>query len=286
MSYCEDLKTLSGIMIYGKILSRSWIPFVIIVNTRVNPLISPDQTQERIQACSFRIFPAGWFGFFLNSCLFLRIQMLRLFLVLNGVMKEKEKLSIFSQKMPIWLFGRVVEQMPDTQFKSTEKNTFSPHSLRNFVGRKTCIIGNGCVVHLPTLLDELHVLHEAGINPKGRLFISDRAHLLFEHHILTDRYQENGRGKKIGTTCRGIGPAYEDKVARRGIRAGQLLGDFSIFTEKLKQNAEWRIRRHGFEIDLEAEINFYKGCVDLLRELSSIPYKSFTKDSEPENAFW
>lgn len=128
---------------------------------------------------------------------------------------------------------------------------------------KTCIIGNGCVVHLPTLLDELHVLHEAGINPKGRLFISDRAHLLFEHHILTDRYQENGRGKKIGTTCRGIGPAYEDKVARRGIRAGQLLGDFSIFTEKLKQNAEWRIRRHGFEIDLEAEINFYKGCVDL-----------------------
>ncbi|QQS59623.1 adenylosuccinate synthase [Candidatus Peregrinibacteria bacterium] len=130
---------------------------------------------------------------------------------------------------------------------------------------KICIIGNGCVVHLPTLLEELSVLREAGIDPKGRLFISDRAHLLFEHHILTDRYQEDGRGKKIGTTCRGIGPAYEDKIARRGIRAGQLLGDFSVFSEKLRKNAEWRIRRHGFEINFETEIDFYRNSVDVFK---------------------
>ncbi len=130
-----------------------------------------------------------------------------------------------------------------------------------------CIIGNGCVVHLPTLLDEITSLREAGVDPKGRIFVSDRAHLLFEHHILADKAQEDGRGKKIGTTCRGIGPAYEDKVSRRGIRAGELLGDFTQFSEKLKNNAAWRSKRHGFEIDIVSEINLYK---DLYEEFQDV----------------
>ncbi len=130
----------------------------------------------------------------------------------------------------------------------------------------TCIIGNGCVVHLPTLLDEMNTLREAGIDPKGRILISNRAHLLFEHHILADKAQEEVRGEKIGTTCRGIGPAYEDKVSRRGIRAGELLGDFSSFTKKLKENIEYRMKRHGFEMDVPTEINLYKDFADLFQE--------------------
>jgi adenylosuccinate synthase len=131
----------------------------------------------------------------------------------------------------------------------------------------TCIIGNGCVVHLPTLLDELTQLREAGIDPKGRVFVSDRAHLLFQHHILADKAQEEKRGKKIGTTCRGIGPAYEDKVSRRGIRAGELLGDFSAFAEKLHDNAERRMKRHGFEMDIETEISLYKDLYERFQDI-------------------
>lgn len=130
-----------------------------------------------------------------------------------------------------------------------------------------CIIGNGCVVHLPTLLEEIQSLKDAGIDPKGRLFVSDRAHLLFEYHILADKYQEKSRGKKIGTTCRGIGPAYEDKISRRGIQAGELIRDFNTFGEKFSKNAEQRKKRHGFEMDTEAEL---QKCKELVAELDGV----------------
>lgn len=130
-----------------------------------------------------------------------------------------------------------------------------------------CVIGNGCVVHLPTLLDELHTLREAGIDPRGRIFVSDRAHLVFEHHILTDKAQEKKRGVKLGTTCRGIGPAYEDKVSRRGIRAGELVGDFSVFAEKLRDNAEMRKERYSFEMDVITEVNYYRDLRDEFEEI-------------------
>ncbi len=126
----------------------------------------------------------------------------------------------------------------------------------------TCIIGNGCVVHLPSLMDELSTLRANGIDPRGRFFISDRAHLLFEHHILADKMQEQKRGKKIGTTCRGIGPAYEDKASRRGIRAGMLMSNFEAFAERLRSNIEWRSVRHGFEIDVATELTLYRDLVD------------------------
>jgi adenylosuccinate synthase len=129
-----------------------------------------------------------------------------------------------------------------------------------------CVIGNGCVVHLPTLLDEIATLREAGISTKDRIFISPRAHLLFQHHILTDRAQEEKRGKKIGTTCRGIGPAYEDKISRRGIRVGDLLQDFPSFSKKLRDNAEWRAKHYQFDIDVETEITLYKDLCERFQE--------------------
>ena len=84
----------------------------------------------------------------------------------------------------------------------------------------TCIIGNGVVLEPENLFAELDQLHERGINTAGRLFVSDRAHLVLPYHKLLDTASE--RSQKLGTTGRGIGPAYEDKYGRRGIRVTDL----------------------------------------------------------------
>ncbi len=83
-----------------------------------------------------------------------------------------------------------------------------------------CIIGNGVVLDPETLLSEMEGLESRGIDLGGRLLVSDRAHLVLPYHLLMDRARE--RTQKIGTTGRGIGPSYEDKFARRGIRVGDL----------------------------------------------------------------
>ncbi len=87
-----------------------------------------------------------------------------------------------------------------------------------------CVIGNGCVVHLPTLLEELDILEKSGVSIDSRIFISDRVHLLFDYHIAIDGAQEAQKGEsKIGTTKRGIGPCYNDKISRKGIRGCDFL---------------------------------------------------------------
>ncbi len=83
----------------------------------------------------------------------------------------------------------------------------------------TCVIGNGVVVDLQALFEEVEELGRTGISVEGRLLVSDRAHLVLPYHRDRDRLSEAARGSgKIGTTSRGIGPAYEDKIGRRGIR--------------------------------------------------------------------
>ncbi len=85
-----------------------------------------------------------------------------------------------------------------------------------------CIIGNGVVVDPDTLLQELSTLEKAGVNT-SRLMVSDRAHLVMPYHVALDRLEELSKGANaIGTTGRGVGPAYVDKVARVGIRVGEL----------------------------------------------------------------
>jgi adenylosuccinate synthase len=87
----------------------------------------------------------------------------------------------------------------------------------------TCVIGNGVVVDPQALFAEVDELAAHGIDIGGRLFVSDKAHLILPYHRDLDLLSEARRGeRKIGTTSRGIGPAYEDKIARRGIRAGDL----------------------------------------------------------------
>jgi adenylosuccinate synthase len=86
--------------------------------------------------------------------------------------------------------------------------------------RVTCVIGNGVVLEPENLFKELDSLHERGIDTEGRLYISDRAHLVLPYHKLLDAASE--RSQKLGTTGRGIGPAYEDKYGRRGLRVADL----------------------------------------------------------------
>lgn len=88
----------------------------------------------------------------------------------------------------------------------------------------TGVIGNGVVVDPFTLLEEIEDLRKSGCEPRGRLLVSDRAHVVLPWHQEMDRAQEEIRGgRAIGTTGRGIGPAYADKAARSGIRVGDLL---------------------------------------------------------------
>jgi adenylosuccinate synthase len=105
---------------------------------------------------------------------------------------------------------------------------------------KKCVIGNGVVVDPKALLEEMDSLRELGINLDRRLFISLRAHLIMPYHRRAD--QEDGQAtglRHIGTTGRGIGPAYTDKMARVGIQLGDLL-DKELFGEKLSLNLEKR----------------------------------------------
>ena len=98
-----------------------------------------------------------------------------------------------------------------------------------------CLIGNGVVLSPEALLEEMAVLEGAGVNLQGRLKISEACPLILPVHIGLDQAREIARGNKaIGTTGRGIGPAYEDKVARRGLRAGDLLTP-DIFATKLRE---------------------------------------------------
>ncbi len=103
-----------------------------------------------------------------------------------------------------------------------------------------CIIGNGVVIDPVALREEIKMVEDAGVEVKGRLFISYNAHLIMPYHKQIDKASEarlskSGDGKAVGTTGRGIGPAYEDKFARKGIRIVDLL-DRNLLAEKLRQN--------------------------------------------------
>ncbi|MEW6130230.1 MAG: adenylosuccinate synthase [Acidobacteriota bacterium] len=101
-----------------------------------------------------------------------------------------------------------------------------------------CVIGNGVVVNPQAFNLEVSELEEMNIKCEGRLFISDRAHLILPYHAALDHARELKLGKSgVGTTLRGIGPTYESKASRTGIRAGDLLYP-DLLHEKLKENVE------------------------------------------------
>jgi len=104
---------------------------------------------------------------------------------------------------------------------------------------KVCLIGNGVVVDPSVLLKEIEGLEKSGVPvPPGKLYVSENAHLIMPYHKAIDLGREARKGKtRIGTTGRGIGPCYEDKIARRGIKAGDLL-DPELFAQKLRETLE------------------------------------------------
>ncbi|MBX3245709.1 MAG: adenylosuccinate synthase [Myxococcales bacterium] len=117
-----------------------------------------------------------------------------------------------------------------------------------------CIVGQGCVVDVKTLLGEIDLLETRGISTAGRLFVADRAHVVMPHHRTVDGLRESADGK-IGTTKRGIGPAYEDKAGRIGVRVGDLVRPG--LAEKVAANvAAWatRFRELGGEAPDAAEV--------------------------------
>ncbi|OUS10509.1 adenylosuccinate synthase [Gammaproteobacteria bacterium 53_120_T64] len=112
-----------------------------------------------------------------------------------------------------------------------------------------CLIGNGVVLAPDALLKEMAQLEESGVPVRERLRISPACPLILPYHVALDQAREVARGKAaIGTTGRGIGPAYEDKVARRGLRLGDLF-DRSRFADKLREVMEY----HNFMLT-----NYYK----------------------------
>ena len=102
--------------------------------------------------------------------------------------------------------------------------------------KTVCIIGNGVVVEPAALIEEISGLRKRGITVSGNLLISKNAHLIMPYHIALDSVNEKSKGKKcIGTTGRGIGPTYVDKMARTGLRVGDLMYP-ELFMEKLRTN--------------------------------------------------
>jgi adenylosuccinate synthase len=130
-----------------------------------------------------------------------------------------------------------------------------------------CVIGQGTVIDPEVIVRELNWLRERGLLSTERLLISDRAHLVLPQHKVVDGLRESGDGA-IGTTKRGIGPAYQDKAARRGVRMGDLLHPGSL-RERVAHNMEaWRpnVEALGGELpDLDATVEAYLAFGDALR---------------------
>lgn len=111
-------------------------------------------------------------------------------------------------------------------------------------GGVRCLIGNGVVLSPSALMEEMQMLERSGVPVRERLGISAACALILPYHIALDQARERARGAKaIGTTGRGIGPAYEDKISRRGIRLGELL-DAPLFAERLREVLEY----HNFSL--------------------------------------
>jgi adenylosuccinate synthase len=143
--------------------------------------------------------------------------------------------------------------------------------------RVVCVIGNGVVLDPAALLDEIKFLESEGIEIDGRLFISQKTHLIMPYHKLMDQASEEQQGiDKIGTTGRGIGPAYVDKANRKGIRIVDLL-DRNSFEIKLRRNLEEKnniieriFSKNPLDVDaiLEEYLNFDKKIDKYIKDVS------------------
>ena len=132
----------------------------------------------------------------------------------------------------------------------------------------TSVIGNGCVVDPDAFLSEVAMLRKLGIEVGDNLYLSDRAHLILPYHRIEEQKEEEALGKRrIGTTCRGIGPAYEDKIARRGLRVGDLRHP-EFVEEKLDYLVHWKAARLGIEGEADELLAQCRSILDRFTEES------------------
>ncbi|MFC7678934.1 adenylosuccinate synthase [Paenibacillus sp. GCM10028914] len=138
-----------------------------------------------------------------------------------------------------------------------------------FYKEKTCVIGNGMVINPAALIEEIKYIHDHGFDTDN-LVISDRAHVILPYHIALDALEEDRKGpNKIGTTRKGIGPAYMDKAARNGIRIADLM-DAEEFEMKLRplmkeKNEVIKYMYGGEELDVEETLAQYLAYAEEIR---------------------
>lgn len=135
------------------------------------------------------------------------------------------------------------------------------------------LVGSGVVVHVPSFFQELENLEKKGLKCRDRLFLSSRAHLVFDFHQRTDKLKEaelSENKKSIGTTGKGIGPTYSTKASRSGIRVHHLVAEepecWEEFKTRYHRLVESRFKRYGeFEYDVESELKKYEQYREALR---------------------
>lgn len=140
-----------------------------------------------------------------------------------------------------------------------EGKKFVLHTIPSgiFQGDKVNIIGNGVVLDPAIFKEEIDMLKEGGITIQDQLIISKKAHLILPTHRLLDAAYEQAKGKaKIGSTLKGIGPTYTDKVSRNGVRVGDLLSNFDEKYNTLKQRHITILEQYGF--DYKATLESYE----------------------------
>ncbi|MDE2322197.1 MAG: adenylosuccinate synthetase, partial [candidate division NC10 bacterium] len=134
---------------------------------------------------------------------------------------------------------------------------------------KVCILGNGVVIDLTALIQEMDQLGRLHVKIEENFFISKNAHLVLPYHAILDAELERLReGRQIGTTRRGIGPAYVDKMARTGIRVGDL-ADRDFFKERLRNNLEEKRVQFPHHQELQ-ELDYEKMAAEQLEQFERV----------------
>lgn len=144
----------------------------------------------------------------------------------------------------------------------------------------TNIIGSGVVLDPITFREECGNISKMGIDPKAKLNISKKAHLILPTHRLLDAAYEAAAGKsKIGSTLKGIGPTYTDKISRHGLRVGDILApDFKARFEKLKNRHLQLLKDLNFECDPEKDEVEWMSAIEFLKEFNLIDCEYFVND--------
>ncbi|KAF2091502.1 adenylosuccinate synthetase-like protein [Saccharata proteae CBS 121410] len=164
--------------------------------------------------------------------------------------------------------------------------TYDFHILPSGLVNPACtnLVGSGCVVHIPSFFKELEALEKHGLDTSNRIFVSDRAHVVFDVHQKVDGLEEVELGKgMIGTTKKGIGPTYSTKMTRSGIRVCDLF-DHDQLAEKLRRLAGAYKKRYGdlLDYDVEEELSRYKAYAEKLQPfvIDQVPLLKSAKESK------